>query len=72
MVLIACECGTRKHLSIFLAWMQEQVRTYVDMPAIHMWCKCRVVVISGGKFPRGLKRRGQPCACVRRTYLAGG
>ena len=33
---------------------------------------CAQEVISGGKFPRGIKRRGQPCACVRRTYLAGG
>ena len=33
---------------------------------------CAQEVISGGKFPRGIKSRGQPCACVRRTYLAGG
>ena len=33
---------------------------------------CAQEVISGGKFPRGIKRRGQPCACVQRTYLAGG
>ena len=28
---------------------------------------CAQEVISGGKFPRGIKRRGQPCTCVRRT-----
>ena len=33
---------------------------------------CAQEVISGGKFPRGIKRRGQPCACVQCTYLAGG
>ena len=37
------------------------VHTCVDVQG------CAQEVISGGKFPRGIKRRGQPCACVRRT-----
>ena len=42
-----------------------------DLCLVFVQC-CAQKVISGGKFPRGIKRRGQPCACVRRTYLAGG